>query len=144
MDVDFAGRYRLQREIGRNQDAILYAAEQKYTRRSVTIELLRTEARKDAKLRDLLLREAGTLGTARHAHIVDVVDAGQAGPTNPFLATEPLEGRTLDGVLASRSTLPVDEALLIAVAIGIGLAHAHGLGIHHHGLNPSFVFLPSA
>ena len=61
-------------------------------------------------------------------------------PGTPFIAMELIDGKSLDRVL-SKSGLPLDEFLDIAVQIAKGLAEAHAHGIVHRDLKPQNVVM---
>ncbi len=136
-------RYRLHRESGRSEDATLYVAEHRLTRRTVSLTRLRGEARADGEVRQQQLRDIHWLSLARHRSVVSVLDAGLEEDGAPWLVTELLDGRTLDATLATRRRLPPDEAMSLALEIGSALAHAHDKELLHAGLHPGAIFLPS-
>lgn len=135
-------RYRIRREIASHARAVLFEAEQAYTGRIVTLKLLMGTAREDEQVRDALLDEARLLSETRHPSVVEVLDAGLASPIDPYLVTEMLDGRTLDGLLASKGALPVEQAVAIAIAVGEALAGAHALNRTHGTLTPASIFVP--
>ena len=70
-----------------------------------------------------------------------VIDVAETSAREPYLVTAPLTGRPLDGVLAVRGALALEEAIEVTVSLGEALAHAHTLGITHAGLCASSVLL---
>ncbi len=102
--------------------------------------MLRGPARDDEAVRAGLLREARLLGALHHDTVVEIVDAGEATTMDPYVVTEMLEGRTLDGLLASRGALPVSQAVQIAMALGTALGAVHAA---HGALTPASVLLPA-
>src|SRR5207302_3385276 len=58
-----------------------------------------------------------------------------------YVALDMLDGRTLDGILAARERLPVDDVVAIGRQIAEALAFAHGRGVLHRDLKPSNVFV---
>ncbi len=132
-------RYRLRRLIARSEDAELFEAAHVHLPRTVAVRVLDRGA--SERLRGKLVREAELLERARHRSILSVLDVAETPEGEPYLVTEALTGRPLDGVLAVRGTLPADEAIPVALDLADALAHAHSLGIAHAGLAPSSVLL---
>ena len=136
-------RYRLHRESGHSEDATLFVAEHRFTRRTVSLMRLRGNGRKDDDLRKQQLRDIQLMSLARHRSVVSVLDAGLEKDGAPWLVTELLDGRTLEATLAARRLLPPDEAMSIALEIGSALANAHEKKLLHAGLHPGVIFMPS-
>lgn len=134
-------RYVLKREIARGGGGVVFEAEQRFTTRRVALKLLAGDTGANSLSGLRLLREARALTVARHPNIVEVLDAGHCDDGSPYLAMELLEGRSLDGILASRGKLePVDAAWVVSqVAAGIAKMHRHGLV--HRDIKPSNVFV---
>src|SRR3984957_18780246 len=67
-----AGRYSIEREIGRGGMGIVYLAKEVHLDRPVAIKLLPPEKAKDAGLRDRFLREARMAAKLSHPNIVPI------------------------------------------------------------------------
>lgn len=120
----------------------VYEARHRYTDRTVAIKRTRAGLASAPRVRERLLREARFLGGARHPGIVAVLDAGESPEGSPYMVMEMLEGRTLDGLLATRGALSVEEAVRIGSGVCEALAYAHARGVVHRDIKPSNVFLP--
>jgi serine/threonine-protein kinase len=134
-------RYELKRLIARGGMGLVFEAHHKFTRRSVALKLLATEHREQKETRRRLLREAHALTTVRHPGFVEVLDAGVCAEHGPYVAMEMLEGRTLDGILASRRRLSIADAVQIGRTVCSAIAHAHAHGVIHRDIKPSNVFV---
>ncbi len=134
-------RYVLRREIARGAMGIVFEASHAYTGRLVALKLLHAEHAGSEPLRQRLLREARALGSLRHRGIVEVYDAGIGRANEPFVAMEMLEGRALDGILAARRTLPIDDVIRIGLEVCESLAMIHGHGLVHRDIKPSNLFV---
>ncbi len=134
-------RYALKRLIASSDGALLFEADHTHLARTVAVRLLSPEASRDARARAALLAEARLLDRARHPGVLRVVDVAETSEREPYLATAPITGRPLDGVLAVRGALTVEEAIAVTVSIGDALAHAHSIGSAHAGLCASSVML---
>ncbi|WP_426745020.1 serine/threonine-protein kinase [Myxococcus faecalis] len=85
-------------------------------------------------------QEARAAARLAHPHTVTVLDAGRLEDGTLFVATEWLEGRTLQEVLAS-GPLPWARAVAWARALGRSLRQAHQRGVVHGDVSPGNVVL---
>jgi serine/threonine protein kinase len=143
MSESLAERYLVRRVIAKNDVCEVVGAEQRFTGRQVALKVLLGAARRDAAICDPFLTEMRLLGGMRHRAIVDVLDAGATLDDGPYLVTEMLDGRTLDGLLASRGSLFIDETVAILLSISDALAFAKAHGVVHGRLSPASILLPS-
>ena len=134
-------RYELRRLIARGGMGLVYEAHHKFTRRAVALKLLPEELRGRKDVRSRLLREALALTAVRHPGFVEVLDAGVCGEHGPYVVLEMLDGRTLDGILAARRRLTVQDAIQIGRQVCDAVSHANGRGVVHRDLKPSNVFI---
>jgi serine/threonine protein kinase len=134
-------RYRVRREIARGAVGVVYEADHGYTGRPVAVKLLVPEQRRveDSQIR--LMYEAQALNRVRHAGIVDVLDAGVDEAYGPYLVTELLSGRTLEGLLTARRRLGNDETRAIGLRLCDALAWSHSRGVIHRDIKPGNVFI---
>ena len=133
--------YRVRREIAVGGMGTVLEAEHVRTGRVVALKRLRGDLAGDERARARLLREARALGAVRHPGVVEILDAAIERSGEPYLVLEMLEGRPLDGVIVSRHTLAVDEAVRIVLEACDAIACAHDHGIVHRDLKPGNLFL---
>src|SRR5437868_5541928 len=107
-----AGRYTIEREIGRGATAVVYLAHDSIRNQRVALKILRKDLVESATS-DRFLREMQRHATLQHPHIVPVLDSGEWG-TQPFLALPFMEGGTLRQRLAAEKQLPIRDAISIA------------------------------
>jgi serine/threonine protein kinase len=81
-----------------------------------------------------LMREACILETLHHSGVPRVFECGVHGD-RPWIATEYIDGTSLDAAVASRP-LPIGDALAIVRDAAEVLAHAHHRGVVHRNLTP--------
>jgi serine/threonine-protein kinase len=120
---------------------LVFEAEHRFTRRVVAIKLLPEDVRAKKVARGRLLREAHALTTVRHPGFVEVLDAGVCSTHGPYVVLEMLEGRTLDGILAARRRLSIEDSVQIGRQICDAIAYANGRGVVHRDVKPSNLFV---
>ena len=81
-----------------------------------------------------LIREARTLSSLQHPHIVTIYDVGQDAQ-GPFVVMELLKGETLDQVI-ERGALTVDDFKEVVVQSLEGMIAAQEMGLVHRDLKP--------
>ena len=140
-----AGRYRLERELGRGGMATVYLAKDLRHRRRVALKVLHPELA-SAIILDRFLREVETAAGLTHPHIVPLFDSG-AIPAEPgwdrlMWYTMPyVEGESLRQRLQRDGRLPVAEAIRIAGEIADALEYAHAHGVIHRDIKPENILL---
>ncbi len=134
-------RYELRRLIARGGMGLVFEAHHRFTRRAVALKLLPEEARGQKEMRGRLLREAHALTAVRHPHVVEVLDAGVCAEHGPYVVMEMLDGRTLDGILAARRRLSIEDVVQIGRQVCDAVAHANSRGVVHRDLKPSNFFI---
>ena len=136
-----AGRYRLERELGRGGMATVFLALDTRHHRSVAVKILRSEVAASVGSKRFL-REIAIAARLTHPHILPLHDSGEAGDllyyVMPFV-----EGEALHQRLARDGTLPLEEALRIAREVADALAYAHSQGVVHRDIKPGNILLES-
>src|SRR5215831_10451393 len=112
----------------------VYKAQDKRLHRIIALKLLKAEYVSQQDRRRRFLQEARAASSLNHPNILTVYEVGEENG-NPYLAMEYVEGETLRQKITGRS-LPVNEALGIAIQIAAGLVKAHEAGIIHRDLKP--------
>ena len=139
LDEQLAGRYAIERELGRGGMATVYLARDLRHPRSVAIKVLRPELTSSIAA-DRFRSEIGIATALSHPHIVPVFDSGGAGE-RLFYVMPYLEGDTLRQRLKREGKLPVPEALQLTREVADALAYAHGHGIIHRDIKPENILL---
>jgi serine/threonine-protein kinase len=136
-------RYELRRELGRGAGGMVFEAAHLFTRRSTAVKVVSPDVPRSlvAEQNARLIREAQALAAVRHAGIVEVLDGGVLADGSPYIVLEKLEGRTLEGLIASRGKLPPEEAVAIGLQLCDALDALHRVGIVHRDLKPGNVFV---
>jgi non-specific serine/threonine protein kinase len=134
-----AGRYRIERELGRGGMATVYLATDLKHRRDVAVKVLEPEVAA-AIAHDRFLREIEIVARLNHPHIVALFDSGVDDELLYFVMPC-VKGESLRALLDREGVLTVDHALRLTREIASALFHAHQLGIVHRDIKPENVLL---
>ena len=129
-----AGRYTIERELGRGGMATVYLADDTKHGRKVAIKVLRSGLAASLGA-ERFLREIGIAARLAHPHIVPLIDSGEAGGMLYYVQPH-VPGGSLRERLARDRRLPVKEVLRIAQEVGTGLDFAHRNGFVHRDVKP--------
>jgi len=133
-----AGRYRLERLIGRGGMGSVYEAVQTDLGRRVAVKLLEdVDARAVARFR----AEALAAASVASPHVAVVFDFQTNEGEPPFLVMELLDGAPLSSVIAREGLLEARRAVAIAIAMLDALGAAHAARLVHRDVKPSNVML---
>jgi serine/threonine-protein kinase len=127
-----AGRYTIERELGRGGMATVYLVHDLKHDRPVALKVLRPEL--GATLGpERFRREIHLAARLQHPHILTVHDSGESDGqlwfTMPYV-----EGETLRRRLAREGQLPLEEAVRIARETALALLYAHDGGVIHRDI----------
>jgi len=134
-----AGRYRVERELGRGGMATVYLARDLKHDRLVAVKVLRPELAAFLGT-ERFLREIGLTAQLQHPHILTLIDSGEADGFVYYVMPY-VEGGSLRQRLEKEGPLPLDEALRITRAIASALDFAHGRGAIHRDIKPENIML---
>lgn len=129
-----AGRYTVERELGRGAMAIVYLAEDIKHGRKVAVKVLGHDVAA-AIGRDRFLREIRITAQLNHPHILPLIDSGEAGEFLYYVIPV-VEGESLRDRLARERQLSIGEALRITRQTASALAYAHSQAIVHRDIKP--------
>ncbi len=136
-----AGRYQVERLIGRGDVSMVYQARDLRLKRPVALKALRTLANEQARAR--FINEAELAAALDHANILAVLDFGQDGPIT-YLVMPLMTGGTLEDVMRQyQGPLPVATAASYfrQLAAALDYAHSHPRKILHRDVKPSNVLI---
>jgi eukaryotic-like serine/threonine-protein kinase len=142
-----AGKYRVERVLGRGGMGVVVAAMHEKLRQPVAIKMLLPEAKASENAVTRFMREARAAAAIHGEHVARVLDVGELSEGEggvggaPFIVMEYLEGRDLAAVFKASAPLPVEEAVGFVLQACEAIAEAHAAGIVHRDLKPSNLFL---
>ncbi len=138
-----AGRYSLDREIGRGGMGIVYLAREVHLDRPVAIKLLPPERAADPALRERFLREARVAAKLSHPNIIPI-HAVEDASGFVFFVMAFIDGETLAERVRTRGPVPSTEGARILREAAWALAYAHDQGIVHRDVKPDNILLERA
>jgi len=136
-----AGRYRLDRMLGRGGMGCVYLAEHIALNEPLVIKLIDPVFALDPLARARFRLEAKALMRLRHPGVVTLHDFGEH-EGGLFIAMELLEGQTLfHAALGTHETMPIPRVLEILRQLALVLEATHAAGIIHRDIKPENVML---
>src|SRR6266550_3628028 len=134
-----AGRYAIERVLGRGGMATVYLAQDRKHGRPVAIKLLDPELAA-ALGRERFLREIETAARLTHPHILPLHDSGEADGLLYYVMPY-VEGESLRQRLNREQQLPIEDAVAIACAVASALSYAHSRDVVHRDVKPENILL---
>ncbi|MEP6572153.1 MAG: serine/threonine-protein kinase [Gemmatimonadota bacterium] len=135
-----AGRYSLDRELGRGGMGIVYLARDVRLDRLVAVKLLPPALAATTALRERFLREARTAAKLSHPNIVPIYAVDEAGEFVYFVMAY-IAGETLGQRLRGKGPLSPVETARILRDVAWALAYAHAQGVIHRDVKPDNILL---
>ena len=139
LNTALAGRYAVEREIGRGGMATVFLARDLRHDRLVALKLLNPELGAVLGV-ERFLSEIKVTANLQHPHLLPLFDSGEADGLL-FYVMPYVDGESLRARLDREKQLPTDEAIAIAVAVASALEHAHQQGVIHRDLKPENILL---
>ena len=135
------GGYVVEALLGEGGMGLVFRARHPILNRHFAIKVLRPEAAADARISVNFEREAQTLSSLKHPHIIDIVGFGALSDGRQYMVMEFVKGQTLEDELISGGPIEVHRALKLADQILDGLDAAHSVGVIHRDMKPSNVLI---
>ncbi len=136
-----AGKYRVERVLGRGGMGVVVAAHHIHLDEKVAIKFLLPEAVTSTEVVGRFVREARAAVRIKSEHVARVSDVGTLDGGEPYMVMEYLEGSDLAAWLLQRGALPVEQAVEFVLQASEAIAEAHALGIVHRDLKPANLFV---
>lgn len=138
---ELAGRYRIDRRLGRGGMATVYRAQDTALDRQVAVKLVREDLAGRADMAARFQREARAAAAFSHPNVVTVHDYGVDAGARAYLVMELLEGETLRQELRRATRLPPARVVHIMRGIAAAVDAASRRQLVHRDLKPENVFL---
>jgi aminoglycoside phosphotransferase (APT) family kinase protein len=134
-----AGRYSVERELGRGGMSLVYLAHDDRLGRKVALKILRPELAATLGP-ERFLREIRVVAGLTHPHILPLHDSGEAAGMLYYVMPY-VEGESLRHRLEREGSVPLEDALEIAREVADALEYAHQHDIVHRDIKPENILL---
>jgi hypothetical protein len=138
-----AGRYSIDRELGRGGMGVVYLAREVHLDRLVAIKLLPPEKSVLPTLRDRFLREARLAAKLSHPHIIPIHSVDEVDGF-VFYVMAFVDGETLAQRVRSRGPMSASEGARVLREVAWALAYAHAQGLVHRDVKPDNILIESS
>ena len=138
-----AGRYTIERELGRGGMATVYLARDERHHRAVALKVLHAELTSlvgSSLGARRFQREIEIAAQLNHPHILPLYDSGAASGHLYYIMPF-VDGESLRGRLARAGPLAIDDAIRLLRDLARALAHAHRHGVVHRDIKPENILL---
>src|SRR5213082_1912080 len=138
-----AGRYSLQRELGRGGMGVVYLAQDVALERPVALKLLQPHLASQPALKQRFLNEARIAAKLSHPNIIPIFAVDDIDDV-VFFAMAFVDGETLGHRIRSRGPVTPSELGNILRDVGWGLAYAHAQGVVHRDVKADNIMIERA
>lgn len=135
------GKYELVRKIGEGGMGEVYEARHSVLGRRFAVKLLHPEFIRSNRMLRRFSRESLSTSRLEHAHVVSVLDCGDADDGTPYFVMEFLRGHDLRRALRESGPLSAPRAVRLMTQACRGIQAAHELGLVHRDLKPENLFV---
>ncbi|HSG49777.1 MAG TPA: serine/threonine-protein kinase, partial [Longimicrobiales bacterium] len=135
-----AGRYSIERELGRGGMGIVFLAREVALDRLVALKLLPPALAAQTGVKERFLKEARTAARLSHPNIVQIYSVDEVDDF-VFFAMAYVDGGTLGDRIRERGPLSNSEAVRLLREVAWALGHAHLQGVVHRDVKPDNILL---
>jgi serine/threonine protein kinase len=136
-----AGRYQIERELGKGGFGVVYLARDKHLLdRQVVVKVLREKPEGQGWFLKKFRQECEALARIDHPGVVGVLDQGETPDGRHFLVLEYVKGVSLRSLIEPGG-MPLKRAANLLRQLGEALAAAHSQGVFHRDLKPENIMV---
>lgn len=139
----FAERYEIISEIGRGGMCIVYLAHERLLDRDIALKILKRSFAADPHESERFHQEAKSTSNLKHPNIVAIISYGAGKDSQPYIAMEYLQGRTLEQVFKEDGRTSSEKFAGVFLPVLKALVYAHENRIIHRDLKPANIMLSS-
>ena len=136
----FAGKYKINKLIGRGGMANVYLGTDMGSGIKVAIKILKPEFSADEEFIRRFDTEAKAVSSLNHANIVKVFGVGHEGNFR-YIVQEYVDGITVKELINQNGHLDWKVAVPIVIQVGMALEYAHKNGIVHRDIKPQNILI---
>jgi len=141
---DFRNRFRMEKELGKGANAVVYLAYDNYLQKEVALKLTHLSQFEDdengSRNRRMWLNETRLAGKLQHPFIVHIIESGNSDEFD-YLVMEYVEGGTLRQFSTVDNLLPLDRLIDILYKVCNALDYANMMGVLHRDIKPSNILI---
>jgi len=136
------GRYNVLEQIGLDENAIYYLAEDKINHgKQIVVRVLMDEDSGDSFSGKIFAEERTALSHIDHPNVVRVIDSGELLEGKPFIVTEYIKGESIESRLERKGRFDAVRTARIIRQASYALSEVHQGGILHRNLKPENIIL---
>jgi len=139
-EVRSLGKYEILEKLGQGGFSTVYRAVDTTLDREVALKVLDPLLTRDAGWVARFRREAKTIATLKHPHIVTIYEVGEH-EGRLYIAMELATGGSLADAITQRGQIPWAETLMLLKPVCEALDYAHAQGVIHRDLKPANILL---
>jgi serine/threonine-protein kinase len=134
-------RYELEAQLGGARSGGVWRARDSQSGTTVAYKVVAQGALPTTASLERAQRELKQLQRSQSSRVAKVLDFGKEADGRLFIASELVDGQTLDQLVAGNGPLPLDRTKAIVAQIGEALLEGQKVGVVHHDLSPKNIIV---